>query len=148
MGNRKQACRVWYRLLAFHIITEQHTLVADVKLAIDYNRMRPAVLVAAVSLIKPPLFGVALRICINQGHGPISRLAADIEMSVGIGDRALADTFVRPGNPARLEIHAGPGLGSIRKAIDITIEQDNPAMMIHHVLVGINLFRLEAFFTL
>ena len=48
------------KLIALHIVAEQGALVTDVKLAIHDDRMCPAVLIAAVNLIKAPFFYASL----------------------------------------------------------------------------------------
>src|ERR1043166_4529304 len=112
-----------------HVVAEEHVLVAEVEPAIRDDRMRPAVLRAALGLVEAAAFLVSVRRGFDERDGALLALAAAVEMPVGVTDRAFADSLVAPLDVAALELLADPSL-AVREAVEVIAEEDHAAVVV------------------
>src|SRR5437773_3719070 len=104
-------------LRPLHVVAQQQVLIAQVKLASRYYRVRPAILVRSLRLREPPVFFVAVGPGLDQRDGAALAFLTQIQMAVGINQRAFAQfVFFLPLDLAGLEVLAGPAL-AVRIAI-------------------------------
>src|SRR5437773_102350 len=87
------------------VVTEQRVLVAQVEAAAGDDGVRPGGLVAAVRRGETALLLVRVRRRLDQRDRP-GVLPADVQMTVGRGDRTSADRPLLPFRSAGLQIDA------------------------------------------
>src|SRR2546422_1801269 len=85
------------------------------------------------------LFDVAFRSRRRKPNDVL--LAQQVEVAVGIGERALADAPVAPPALAGVEIEAGQDV--VREAVEVSAHQDDAAVVAHHLVGEIDLARVE-----
>lgn len=87
--------RVSSRLL-LHLVAKQNVLIAEEEFAIGNDGACPGGAITSFRLIELALDDEVVRVGFDEIHGAI--FAAEVEVSVGIGNRSLA---IPPGGPAR-----------------------------------------------
>ena len=115
-------------------------LIAQIESSVDDDRVRPN-----ASLRTP--FGAqrrqfeatqllpSLSTRLHQSDIPIALIEAE-ELSIGVGDGSLPKALVGPDFFASFEFLADPA-SPVGVAIKVSIDANNPAMVIFHHLVGV-----------
>ena len=115
-------------------------LIAQIESSVDDDRVRPN-----ASLRTP--FGAqrrqfeatqllpSLSTRLHQSDIPIALIEAE-ELSIGVGDGSLSKALVGPDFFASFEFLADPA-SPVGVAIKVSIDANNPAMVIFHHLVGV-----------
>ncbi len=70
-------------LRPLHVVAQQEVLIAQVKLASGYDRVRPAILVRPLWLREPPVFFVAVRRRLDQRDCAALAFLTQIQMAIG-----------------------------------------------------------------
>src|SRR5436190_16319089 len=135
-------------LLRLHVVAVHRVPVAEIHLAADDDRMGPRGLGAVLRLLESAFFLIAGGGGLDEGNLALTPIlafmtfAAGDDMAVGVGDRSFADALVLPNDVASREFDAAKYLLVI-KLVEVIADQDDPAMMVHNLVVGIDLRNLE-----
>ena len=78
-------------LFSAHIIAKQIVHIVNVEFAICNNRICPCRLTTALRLIKSSFFNILFWICFYKSNR--STFCSEIEISIGISDRATSQIF-------------------------------------------------------
>src|SRR5678816_2886047 len=124
-----------------HIICGESALIADVQTPAANDGMRPGGQ-AAVRNFKMPFLAIAIGRCFNQADTIV--FTEDVQIAVRISDGSFPDTAVTPRDPASVKLKDRQD--GIVEAIQISVNQHYPAVMVLHVLceVGLRGFHLTA----
>src|SRR5690606_23005954 len=126
--------------LALHIVTHEDLLVAQVKLAVQDDRMRPdlALGMAVRALwvqLEASLLHELLGIDLHEGEGAVI-LVEGVEMPVGDVDRPFQGELILhvPHDLTGLPVLTDQALG-IGEPVEVIPDLDDPAVVVDHVLV-------------
>src|SRR5438876_783972 len=125
-------------LLLLNVITKQNVLIAQVQFAVGDDGMLPGGGTLAVGLVESVANHTLLGIGFQQDHGVL--FLTIVQPIVGVGDGAFAGVIGGPHELARLEFDAGQVVAI--GAVQVVVHQDHAAVMVLHVLGGIDNFGL------
>src|SRR5262249_8568926 len=108
------------------IVTEQHTLVAQIEPAARDHRMAKGRETAPVRLLEPAFLLVAVRYSFDKRD--LTALAAHVKMAIRRDQRTLTDTTLPPLGGSGLEAHANEC--GTRGAVDVVAHTDDAAVMV------------------
>jgi hypothetical protein len=121
----------------------EQLLIAQVESSVDDDRVRPnsslrTPLGAQRSQLEAAQLFPSLNTGLHQSDVPIALIEAD-EFSIGVGDGTLPIPLMGPDFFAGFEFLAHP-TGPVGVAVKVSVDANNPAMVVLHHLVGVERF--------
>src|SRR5262249_8751746 len=126
-----------------NVVTEDELVIAEIESAISHDRMGPNVGAwwsmpglfgdCKSSMLVPSLWG-----CIDQ-NGRAVVFAIAIELASCACPGSLAQALIAPNHFSVVNALANPPF-AVGVAVKVIAHQDNAAVMVYHVLIGIHLF--------
>src|SRR5581483_6016824 len=132
-----------------NVKTEDQILITNIQVAVGHDRMspEPAVGFTETALARngeAAVFLPAVRRCLNENNRALTFVVA-VQLTVRARERTFLEFLLLfPHDLSGLEILADPGAFIIGVPEEMVSDQNDPAMMVDHVLVGVHLLDPEA----
>src|SRR6185369_12548706 len=122
-------------LFGLDVVAGEYALIANVEFSAADHRVCPA-WPSLIGDLEAAFLFVTFRRSVRETHYII--FAQQVKFAVGISQRAFADASVSPHRLARRKLDAAQD--RVVEPIQITVQQENSPMMVHHLFVAVNLF--------